>query len=92
MYSRELAWGFVKEHWETMARQYPGSAYRRMWEGITALVSPDWERDVHDFFTTRHIVLGGKTLEQYLEQLHVAVTFQQREAQGLVSHLSRIKR
>jgi len=92
VYGRELAWQFVKEHWEAMARQYPGSAYRRMWEGITALVSPDWERDVHDFFTTRHIVLGGKTLEQHLEQLRVAVSFQAREAQGLASHLSRIRR
>jgi puromycin-sensitive aminopeptidase len=91
-YGRGLAWDFVKEHWETMARQYPGSAYRRMWEGITALVSPEWEQDVRDFFSSRRIVLGGKTLEQFLEQLHVAVTFQQREAAGLTGYLGRIKR
>jgi puromycin-sensitive aminopeptidase len=89
---RGLAWSFVQEHWETMARQYPGSAYRRMWEGITTLVSPDWEREVRAFFETRHIVLGGKTLEQYLEQLHAAVVFQQREAEGLTAYLSRVRR
>jgi puromycin-sensitive aminopeptidase len=92
VYGRGPAWDFVKEHWETMQRQYPGSAYRRMWEGITALVSADWERDVQAFLSSRGIVLGGKTLEQYLEQLHVAVTFQEREAPGLATYLGRIKR
>jgi puromycin-sensitive aminopeptidase len=91
-YSRGLAWEFVKEHWETMARQYPGSAYRRMWEGITALVSAEWERDVQAFFSSRRIVLGGKTLEQYLEQLRVGVRFQEREGEGLAAYLGRIRR
>ena len=92
VYARGLAWDFVKEHWEAMARQYPASAYRRMWEGITALVSADWERDVRAFFSSRGIVLGGKTLEQYLEQLRVAVNFQEREGAGLAAYLGRIRR
>ena len=92
VYGRGLAWEFVKEHWETMARQYPGSAYRRMFEGITALISADWERDVRAFFSSRGIVLGGKTLEQYLEQLHVAVSFQEREREGLAAYLGRVRR
>jgi puromycin-sensitive aminopeptidase len=47
------------------------------------------ERDVHDFFTTRKIDLGGKTLAQYLEQLRIAVAFREREADGLPAHLVR---
>ncbi len=89
VYSRGLAWEFLKEHWETMARQYPGSAYRRMYEGITALVSPEWEQDVRAFFASRGIVLGGKTLEQYLEQLRIAVRFQEREAAALAAYLAK---
>ncbi len=92
LYGRALAWDFVKQHWETMARQYPGSAYRRMWEGITTLVSAEWERDVHAFFRTHGIVLGGKTLEQYFEQLRVAVSFQEREAAALTTYLGRMRR
>ncbi len=91
-YGRGLAWEFVKQHWEEMARMYPGSAYRRMWEGITMLVSPEWEREVIDFVRSRGISLGGKTLEQYLEQLHVAVAFQQRESAALQAYLGRLKR
>jgi puromycin-sensitive aminopeptidase len=89
VYSRGLAWEYLKTHWETMARQYPGSAYRRMYEGVTALVSPEWERDVRDFFASRRIVLGGKTLEQYLEQLQIAVRFQEREAAALAAYLAK---
>ena len=92
VYSRGPAWEFLKEHWETMSRQYPGSAYRRMYEGVTALVSADWEQDVQTFFASRGIVLGGKTLEQYLEQLRVAVRFQEREAAALAALLARTPR
>jgi len=88
---RGLAWDFVKGHWETMARQYPESAYRRMYEGVPALVSPEWEGDVRAFFTDNKIDLGGRTLQQYLEQLRVAVAFQQREAEPLAAYLSRQK-
>jgi puromycin-sensitive aminopeptidase len=89
VYSRALAWEYVKANWETMARQYPGSAYRRMYEGVTALVSPQWEQDVRDFFAQKKIVLGGKTLEQYLEQLRIAVRFQERESTGLAAYLAK---
>ncbi len=92
VHSREPAWEFVKVHWETMARQYPGSAYRRLWEGIAALVNPAWERDVREFFASRGITLGGKTLEQYLEQLRVAVRLQEREAGPLTAYLARPRR
>jgi puromycin-sensitive aminopeptidase len=89
VHARELAWQFVKAHWETMERQYPLGGLRRMCEGITALATPALEADVREFFTSRNISLGGKTLEQYLEQLRIAVTFREREAVGIASYLSR---
>ena len=89
VYARGLAWEFVKEHWEAMAGQYPASAYRRLYEGVTSLVSPEWERDVREFFERNKITLGGKTLEQYLEQLRVAARFQERESTALAAYLAR---
>ena len=89
VYSRRLAWEYLQANWETMARQYPGSAYRRMYEGVTGLVSPEWEREVAGFFESRKIVLGGKTLEQYLEQLRIAVAFQERESAALAAYLAK---
>ena len=87
VYSRGLAWEYVKANWETMARQYPASAYRRMYEGVTTLVSPRWEAEVRAFFPAHGIELGGRTLAQYLEQLRVAVRFQEREARSLRAYL-----
>ena len=89
--ARELAWPFVKEHWETMERQYPKSGFRRMCEGIVGLATPELEADVRAFFTSRGITLGGKTLEQYLEQLRVAVAFREREAAGLAAYRARAR-
>jgi puromycin-sensitive aminopeptidase len=41
---------------------------------------------VRAFFPAHGIELGGKTLEQYLEQLRIAVRFQERDA-ALGAHL-----
>ena len=89
-HGREPAWGFVKEHWEEMERLYPSqSGLRRLCEGITGLATPALEADVRSFFGSRTVSFGGKTLEQYLEQLQVAVRFQERETSALRVYLGK---
>jgi len=90
VHGRERAWRFVRENWEVMERRFPSkSGLRRMCEGITGLATRELEADVLEFFRSRNVTLGGKTLEQYLERLHVAVVFREREAANLAAHLSR---
>jgi len=89
VYIREKAWEFVKTNWERMDRQFPKSGLRRMCGGITGLSTPELERDVRAFFTSRKIDLGGKTLEQYLEQLHIAVRFRERDRDAIRTVLAR---
>ena len=89
VHGRELAWEFVKTNWDQMDRLFPKQGLRRMCGGIGALATPELEQDVCEFFASRKIDLGGKTLEQYLEQLHIAVTFRERERRGLAQRLSR---
>ena len=89
--ARELAWDFVKTHWDTMDRLYPKHGLRRMAEGVIGLATPELERDVREFFSAHNIEFGGKTLEQYLEQLHVAVTLREREGARLADYLARFK-
>jgi puromycin-sensitive aminopeptidase len=87
--ARELAWAFVKEHWEMMERRFPSKyGLRRMCQGLTALVTPELEADVKEFVRLKRVDLGGKTLDQYLEQLHVAVVFREREAAALTASLA----
>jgi puromycin-sensitive aminopeptidase len=83
VHAREAAWAFVKSQWDTMDRLYPKHGLRRMAEGVIGLATPALEADVHRFFQERRIDLGGKTLEQYLEQLRVAVALREREGAAL---------
>ncbi|MHC9064070.1 M1 family metallopeptidase [Nitrospira sp. CMX1] len=83
VYGREQAWGFVKTNWDQMDRLFPKQGLRRMCGGVVGLATPELEQDVQHFFHTRKIDLGGKTLDQYLEQLRVAVSFREREGATL---------
>jgi puromycin-sensitive aminopeptidase len=83
VYGRELTWDFVKANWDQMDRLFPKQGLRRMCGGIVGLATSELEQDVRSFFATRKIDLGGKTLDQYLEQLRVAVAFREREGRTL---------
>jgi puromycin-sensitive aminopeptidase len=85
---REQAWEFVKANWDQMDRLFPKQGLRRMCGGIVGLATPELEQDVRAFFAARKIDLGGKTLEQYFEQLRVAVSFREQEGNTLRAHLS----
>jgi puromycin-sensitive aminopeptidase len=91
VYGRELAWAFMKTNWDKMDQMFPKQGLRRMCGGIVSLATPELERDVRDFFTTRKIDLGGKTLDQYLEQLRVAVTVRERDSRALRAYLDRYR-
>ncbi len=87
--ARELAWDFVKQHWDTMDRLYPKHGMRRLAEGVTGLATPALEADVRRFFAEKKPQFGGKVLAQYLEQLHVAVVLRGRETAALQGYLSK---
>jgi puromycin-sensitive aminopeptidase len=89
VYGRDLAWDFVKQQWDHMVRQYPKNGLRRLLEGISSLATPSLEEDVRRFVADRKIDLGGKTLEQYLEQLRIAVSFRERMLPTLDRYLAR---
>ena len=89
VYGRQHAWDFVKTNWETMDRLYPKNGLRRMCEGVIGLATPELERDVREFFAERKIDFGGKTLDQYLEQLRIVVAFRERDGETLRSYLKR---
>jgi puromycin-sensitive aminopeptidase len=86
---RELAWEFVKSRWDQLDRLFPKHGLRRMCEGLVALATPELEQDVHAFVRARGLHLGGRTLEQYLEQLRVAVRLREREGRALGEYLAR---
>ena len=84
-----LAWEFVKTNWDTMdgSTRRPDPSARR---GRRRTRDAGVERDVHAFFQARRPEFGGKTLEQYLEQLRIAVRLRERESAALTAYLARI--
>ena len=89
VHGRALAWEFFKANWERMNQAFPMTGIRRMCDGVTGLATPEWERDVREFFTRNRVDLGGKTLPQILEQLHIAVLLRGREGAALHEYLRR---
>jgi puromycin-sensitive aminopeptidase len=87
VHSRGPAWRFLQTNWERMNATFPVVGVRRMCEGVQGLATPEWEEEVRSFFRERGVDLGGKTLEQYLEQLHIAVRLRQREGGELGGYL-----
>jgi puromycin-sensitive aminopeptidase len=47
---------------------------------------------VRAFFPAHGIELGGKILDQYLEQLRLGVRFREREAARIAAYLGRVVR
>ena len=97
VYGRELAWEFVKHHWEDMSQLYRQSGLSRVCAGVVGLTTPEWESDVNKEVRkvkigsqTLQEYLGGKTLEQNLERLRVFVEFRKREIHALHDYLAQV--
>ena len=65
----------------------PGPGVRRLCEGVVGLATAEWEREVNAFFQQKNVTLGGRTLDQFLEQLRVAVVLRAREGAALREYL-----
>jgi aminopeptidase N len=78
---REEAWRFFKRNWDTMVERYPENSIPRMCEGVIALAT--LEDEVREFFATHKVKQAGKTIDQHLERLRVAVEFRKREGANL---------
>ena len=88
VYGRTLAWAFMKKHWEDMDRLFPKNGLRRMCGGIVGLATPELQQEVQEFFTSKRIDLGGKTLQQYLEHLEIVVAFRQQALGAVRDYLT----
>lgn len=87
VHGRKLGWEHLKSSWDYIISKYPDNSIARLLEGITALVCPHMEKDVLNFLREHQVKQGGKTIDQHIERLHVAVKFKEREGKNLSSAL-----
>lgn len=83
--ARQEAWDFFQKNWDKFIEQYPQNTIPRMSEGVTYLVDPVIEKQVIEFFKNHKVKQGGKTIDQHLEKLHVAVLLKEREAENIAA-------
>jgi hypothetical protein len=95
VYGRDLAWEFVKGHWEPMSALYHQSGLSRVCQGLSGLSTPELASEVDQQVRkvkiggqTLHRYFGGKTLEQILERLRVFVGLREREGENLQDYLA----
>jgi hypothetical protein len=74
----DLAWEFVKSHWDALEQKFPHKMLDRMVTNTMLLT--DLADDVHAFFKAHPVPTGQKQLQQTLERLDIHVAFAQREA------------
>ena len=86
--ARRQAWAFVRTNWARINRDFATPGLRRLCEGFIGLATPELERDVRDFLAKNPVNLGGKLLEQDLEQLGLAVRLREREGPALRKYLA----
>ena len=85
----ELAWRFVREHWEEATERFPGNTIIRMVDTVKLLNSPALRDEARGFFSEHPIPQAGKVLDQVLERQGVNVELCLREADALADHLGR---
>jgi puromycin-sensitive aminopeptidase len=87
VHSRAATWRFVRANRDTLEKGLPPVGFRRLWEGLIGLATRQWEAEVKEYLSAKPLALGGRVLEQYLEQLHIAVCLREREGEALRGYL-----
>jgi puromycin-sensitive aminopeptidase len=73
-HGRELAWEFVKAHWEEFDRRYGGGGFllMRLIEAVTSqFATLAKEREIAEFFLTHPAPSAARTLQQCLERIRI---------------------
>jgi puromycin-sensitive aminopeptidase len=81
------AWEFLKKNWQQMVTAFPLQGIIRLCEGVTALVNPELEPEIREFFQTNNVRGNEKALAQNLETLSIANRFLGREREAIKSLL-----
>jgi puromycin-sensitive aminopeptidase len=84
----QLAWEFVRRHWDEANDKFPGNTIVRMIDGVKLLNRGDVVADVQSFFSEHPIPQAAKTLDQVLERQRVNAALRQREEPRLVAALT----
>ena len=78
----------MQTNWQAMIKRYPENGVVRMCSAVSALDTPELEKEVIAFFKANPVKSGEMATAQALEQLRINVALRERETEGLKHHLS----
>jgi puromycin-sensitive aminopeptidase len=79
----DLAWAFIKEHWDELSGAFPSTLTIRMVDGVRFLSRSDEVADAAAFFETHPIPQSAKSLQQMLERQRIASALRGRATPDL---------
>ena len=85
----KLSWEFVKENWNEIEKKFPLQGVIRLCDGLTVLMDPVLEGDIHKFAQNLRVKGNEKALAQNLETLSIANRFLEREHLAMSKLLSK---
>jgi aminopeptidase N len=84
----DLAWTFIKEHWDAILERFPENLVDRMLGGITNHTAAHQTADIKAFLATHNVPSRARMVDQLIEELEVASTFRTASQAELVAALS----
>ncbi len=87
-YCGEAAWKFMVANWDKMVKAYPENGVVRMCGAVSALDTPELEKEVVAFFAKTKVTAGEMAVAQALEQLRINVLLRENETPKLQAHLA----
>ena len=84
----QVAWTWLKDHWDEVMARFPNNTTARMLEGLATLTAPNLSEDVQDFMAHHPVSHAQMLVNQTLERLAVNTAFRRRESEGLTGAIS----
>jgi aminopeptidase N len=82
----DLAWAFVKSHWDQIVERFDPENLPDLLSGITGLRTPELAADAEQFVATHPVESAARRIAQYLEQMRINVAFRRREAPNVAAY------
>jgi aminopeptidase N len=86
--SRELAWNYIKSHWDTVKAQLTTTMGGYLVSASGSFCSADMREDVQTFFDSHKVAASGRALNHAVERINGCIEFRHLQEPNLQKWLS----
>ena len=90
---QQLAWNFVKAHWEEFVKRYEGQhSFTRLIDGAGEMASLEAAADIERFFADHPTPTLSRTIQQAIERIYAHVEWLENDGESITAFLKNGKR